>query len=81
MKSFEKCLAKDPNYAPALNQMAALYYRRGNFDKAVEFAAKSLSINTYDPEANFIFGLAHKKAENLPNAQDGFAVASLTRCV
>jgi Tfp pilus assembly protein PilF len=78
MKSFEKCLAKDPNYAPALNQMAALYYRGGNFDKAVEFAAKSLSINTYDPEANFIFGLAHKKAENLPNAQDGFAVASLT---
>lgn len=78
MESFEKCLAKDPNFAPTLNQMAALYFRKGDFDKAIQFATKSLSINTYDPEANFIFGLVHKKTGNLLDAQDGFAVASLT---
>lgn len=75
--SFEKCLIKDPNYLPALNQMAILYYRKADFDKAIQYSSKSLSINTYDPEANFIFGLANKKMDNFLNAQDGFAVASL----
>jgi hypothetical protein len=30
------------------------------------------------PEANFIYGLIHKKMNNLLDAQDGFSVATLT---
>jgi tetratricopeptide (TPR) repeat protein len=78
LMSFQKCLSKDPYYAPVLNQMAVLYYRKGDFNRAIQLSAKSLSINTYDPEANFIFGLSNKETGDLLNAQDGFAVASLT---
>lgn len=78
MECFQKCLEKDYNYAPALNQMAILLYRKGEFKNSLLYSTKSLSINTYDTEANFIYGLANKKIENWLNAQDGFAVASLS---
>jgi tetratricopeptide (TPR) repeat protein len=77
-KSFLKCLEKDPYYAPALNQMVALSYRKADYENGLSYASTSLSINTYDPEANFIYGLIHKKMNNLLDAQDGFSVATLT---
>ena len=76
--SFKACLEKDPFYAPALNQIAELYYRRGDFDNSLNHVKKSLALNTYDPRANFVFGLVSKKKKNLIDAQDGFSVASLT---
>ena len=75
---FRACLEKDPLYAPALNHLAELYLRKSGYETALEYVKKSLSINTYDPKANFIFGLASRKTGNLTNAQDGFAVASLS---
>jgi len=77
-EKFQKCLAQDKYYAPALNQMSSLSYRKGNYEEGVKYASKSLSINTYDPEANFLFGLNHKKLGHLVEAHDGFSVASLT---
>lgn len=76
--SFKKCLAKDGYYAPALNQIATLYFRKGNWEKALEFSKKSLSMNAYDAEANFIYGLTNRKLNKWIDAQDGFAVASLS---
>ncbi|RLC26177.1 MAG: DUF5107 domain-containing protein [Deltaproteobacteria bacterium] len=75
--SFKKCLENDPNYSPAINQLAMLYYRKADFNNALEHARKSLSINTYDAEANFIYGLINKKLEKLLDAQDGFSLTSL----
>ncbi len=77
MVSLKKCLEKDPNYGPAMNQLAMLYYRKADFSNALEYARKSLSINTYDSEANFIYGLINKKLEKLLDAQDGFSLTSL----
>ena len=76
--SFSSCLEKDPLYAPALNRMAELHYRKADFDSALTLARKSLSINTYDPEANYIFGLASMKLDNLVDARDGFSIASIS---
>ncbi len=75
--SFEACLAKDPHYAPALNQMAFLNFRKADYQTALEYAKKSLSINAYDPEANFIYGIINKQMGKYIDAQDGFSVASL----
>lgn len=78
IQSFSACLEKDPLYAPALNRMAELHYRKADFGSALALTRKSLSINTYDPEANYLFGLANMKLDNLVNAQDGFSVASIS---
>ena len=77
-ESFKKCLEKDAYYMPALNQVAALCYRKADYEDGLVYASKSLSINTYDAEANFIYALNNKKLERLLDAQDGFSVASLT---
>ncbi|MCG8306804.1 MAG: DUF5107 domain-containing protein [Cytophagales bacterium] len=77
-ESFESCLEDHPYFAPALNQLASLLYRKAEYQKALEHASASLSINSYDAEANFIYGLINKKLEHFQDARDGFSVASLT---
>ena len=75
---FIKCLSDNAHYAPALNQLASLCYRKGAYAEGIEYAARSLAIDTYDAEANFIYALNNKRLGNLLDAQDGFSVASLS---
>ncbi|MBW6479736.1 MAG: DUF5107 domain-containing protein [Bacteroidales bacterium] len=75
---FTACLEKDSLYVPALNYLAELQLRKSDFQNALKNIRKSLSINTYDPKANFIFGLISRHVDNLVDAQDGFAVASIS---
>jgi tetratricopeptide (TPR) repeat protein len=76
--SLEKCIEKNTFFAPALNQLASLAYRKAGYEQGLEYASRSLSINTYDPEANFVFGLINKKTGKYTDAEDGFSVALLT---
>lgn len=71
-----KSLAVDPAYAPALNRVAFNYYRMMEYEKALIYANKSLSIDTYDPEANYLFGIINVKLGNSANANSGFSIAS-----
>ena len=80
-RAYEKltaCLEFDPLYAPALNHLAELQLRKNDVESAMENVKKSLSVNTYDPKSNFVFGLISKQMNNLVDAQDGFAVASIS---
>ena len=77
-RSFEACIEKDACFTPALNHLAELYFRKGNFEKALALLKKSLAINTYDPKANFLYGAVNKKANQLVDSRDGFAVATLS---
>ena len=56
--ALKECLGKEPNFAPALNALAELAVRRGAYSGARELCARSLAVNTYDPEANYLDGLA-----------------------
>lgn len=76
MSKFQECLKPDSLYAPALNQLAELYYRKGKLNKALSVAQKSLSLDTYDPKANFIYGLINKDLGNFNDAIDGFSIAT-----
>lgn len=78
MTSFQNCLDKDPYYAPALNKLSGLYYRKAQYEKALEYVRRSISINAYDPEGNFNFGLINKVLGHYTQSQDGFAVATLS---
>ncbi len=70
-----KSLEKDPAYAPALNRLALSYYRRVDYQKALDYVLKSLAIDTYDPEANYLFGLINRKLDKNANAKSGFSIA------
>lgn len=72
------CLEKDPLYTPALNSISELYLRKGDLENALINVKKSLSINTYDSKANFVYGLINRQLENILDSRDGFAVATLT---
>lgn len=76
--NFLACLKANPNYAPALTEMAALSNRRADWSKARDLALKALSIDTYDPGANYQLGLASVALGRQADAKDAFSVAALS---
>jgi Tfp pilus assembly protein PilF len=71
-------LTKEPAFIPALNEMSFLQYRKMNYDSAYYYARTALSVNTYDPAANYYYGLASLKLNKIYDAEDGFEVAAIT---
>ena len=69
-------LKKDPYFVPALTDLASLYYRQGRYDEALARCETALSINTYDGDVNYLYGLCNMALGNHTDAKDGFSVAS-----
>ena len=69
-------LEKDPYFVPALTDLASLYYRQGRYDEALARCKTALSINTYDGDVNYLYGLCNMALGNHTDAKDGFSVAS-----
>ena len=69
-------LKKDPYFVPALTDLASLYYRQGRYDEALARCKTALSINTYDGDVNYLYGLCNMALGNHTDAKDGFSVAS-----
>ena len=69
-------LEKDPYFVPALTDIASLYYRQGRYDEALARCKTALSINTYDGDVNYLYGLCNMALGNHTDAKDGFSVAS-----
>ncbi len=78
-KEFLASLEKDPWYAPALRGMASFCLHCGEWEEAFEYSRKALRINTYDPEANYLYGLAAKATGRLVEAKDGFSIATYSQ--
>jgi predicted Zn-dependent protease len=76
-EAFKACLQKDPNYMPALTEYAQLQYRNRNYTEALALAKKALSIDTYDPTANYYYGVINAQLGNVADAKDGFDIAAL----
>lgn len=74
----DSSLQKEPYFIPALTTMSYLQYREMNYDAAYYEARKALSIDTYDPAANYYYGLAALKLNKWFDALDGFQVATIT---
>jgi len=75
-ESLEACLRKDPHYVPALSDLAQLRYRSMDYAGAFELARRALAIDTYDPAANYAYGLAAAKLGRTDDARDGFELAA-----
>jgi tetratricopeptide (TPR) repeat protein len=76
IEEYNRVLIKDPGFLPALSRLSLLHYRRMEYKKAIDYARQALSVDTYDPETNYIFGLINLKLENTTEALSGFSIAS-----
>jgi tetratricopeptide (TPR) repeat protein len=76
LEKYLACLSKDPRYTPALAGISEVYYRRMEYQKALENARRALANDAYDPDANFIYGVISKNLGNLYDALDGFGAAA-----
>ncbi len=74
-------LAKDPYFIPALKSLASLYYRQGRYEQALAHCKTALSINTYDGEVNYLYGLCNFTLDNITDAKDGFSIATYSPVV
>jgi Tfp pilus assembly protein PilF len=74
----EASLAKEPYFIPALCDLAQLNYQRMNYKITLDLLRKALSINTYDGQSNYLYGLVNVKLGNLTDAKDGFDLAALS---
>ncbi len=70
------CLEKEPGHVRALSRVAELYLRRAEFDLALEFSRRALAIDTYDAQANFIYGSVNRRLGFLADAKSGFGWAA-----
>jgi hypothetical protein len=77
-EAFQSCLQQDTNYLPALVELAALANPRADPAAAIGFARHALSIDTYDPGANYQFGLASAALGHQANAKEAFSIAALS---
>ena len=77
-EKLQAALKKDPDYLPALVQMAELMYRNMRYAEALELAKKALSIDTNDGGANYYYGIINAQLGNIIDAKDGFDIASLS---
>jgi hypothetical protein len=77
-QELESCLEQDTNYLPALVELAALANRRADPAAALGLARRALSIDSYEPGANYQFGLASAAMGRLADAKDAFSLAALS---
>ncbi len=71
-----KCLKKDPYFLPGLTEYAILQYRNMQYEKSIIYSKRSLSLDTYDPGANFYYALASLELNNIEHAKDGLQIAT-----
>lgn len=71
-----KSLEIEPCFAPALDKLAALSVRRGDYAGAHGYAQRALAVNTYDPEANFADGQAFFAEGDLLTAKERLGLAA-----
>ena len=76
-KKLKASLQKDSNYLPALTAYAVLLYRNQKYEEALSASRKALSIDTYDPAANYNYGIINVALSNNVDAKDGFDIAAL----
>jgi len=77
--AYLELLEKQPLHLEAAERLAELHARRGENDKALQYARKVLENDAYLPGGNFVYGSIQKAAGNFTDARDGFrwAVRSL----
>lgn len=75
-EEYLKSLDIESCFVPALTGMANLAYRKTEYDTSLNYALKALSIDTYDADANMIYGMSSLALKDTISAIDGFSIAA-----
>jgi len=75
LKKYYEVLNRQPYHIKALVGKATILYKKMEYAKAEEAVRLALSINTYDPDANFIYGLICNHLGKKYDALEGFGFA------
>ena len=75
----DKALEMDPSLVQALNLKALLCLRKTDYEEAYRYADKVLAIDQYDPQANYISGMAALGLGKKYDAMDRFELAAITQ--
>jgi tetratricopeptide (TPR) repeat protein len=70
-----RALAEDPNYATCYNQMAYIYSRLGDFDKAIEYVAKYVEMLPNEPNPHDSYGEMLRFAGRYSEALEQYRMA------
>lgn len=76
VEKYESCLKQDPNYIPALNGLGSILLRQMHYKRALQLITLVLSIDTYNPESNYLYGLINDRLSKCTDAKDGFSIAA-----
>ncbi len=79
LQKYQECLRREPLHMRALSRVAELYFRRAEYAKALEHAAKALDYVMYDPDANYIYGITARRMGKWTDAKEtlGWAARSM----
>ena len=75
-KGFEAALAREPWNRDALLGAAELEYRRGRSGMALTNVNKTLQLDAYDAQANFLAGVLYRDLDQPADARDAFGWAA-----
>lgn len=78
-ENYSACLQRDKNHVRAMTRLALLLTRRGENEKALTLASNALSLQMYDPDANYAYGVIARRLGRLTDAKEalGWAARSL----
>jgi len=79
MEKYKTCIEREPLHIRAMTRLAEIYCRRGEYKKALEYAARVLKNSMYDPDGNYIYGVTSRYMGNLVDAKEtlGWAARSM----
>ena len=64
-KNYENALANDTDLSEIYTPLGALYYQKGNIEKADEYLSKAIATSTTDPQTHYYYGLVrYSRNEN-----------------
>jgi tetratricopeptide (TPR) repeat protein len=79
LQKYLACLEQDPSHIRSLTRIAAIYCRRAEYSKGLEYAHKALDYVMYDPAANYTYGVLARRLGKLVDAKEtlGWAARSM----
>ncbi len=79
LRRYQACVEREPQHIRALTRIAELLLRRAEYQEALEYAGRALSLVMYDPAANYIYGVVARQLGQLVDAKEtlGWAARSL----
>lgn len=73
-KYLNQCISRDPSYLPALCALAEIDIRQLRYDEAEKKLLMVLGFNTYDPDANWLYGVILQVKGQLNKARDAYGI-------